>query len=149
MYGPGDATGFVAMTLRERARRLLPLKFARREDGAVTVEAVLWVPVFIAFFALLVDATMIMSGQAQALRVVQDLNRGISIGMIQNDEQVDRFIERHMPRLSQVATWDSNVNQGIITTNMTIPSSALVASGMLNVFSNFDVRVGAHHRAEF
>lgn len=137
------------MTLRERARRKLPRQFARREDGAVTVEAVLWLPVFIAFFALLVDATMIMSGQAQALRVVQDLNRGISIGMIRNDEEIDGFIERYMPRLSDVVVVDSNVDHGIITTNMTIPSRYLVASGVLNVFSNFDVRVGAQHRAEF
>jgi Flp pilus assembly protein TadG len=137
------------MQLRERIRRKFPGGFLRREDGAVTVEAVLWLPIFIAIFALIVDATMIMSGQAQALRVVQDANRLVSVGSIKSEEDTRTFIQTRLSGLSDNIDVQSGVAQGIITTNITMPSRDLVASGLLNVFANITVRVGAQHRAEF
>ena len=129
-----------------RKRRLK--HFSRHEDGAATVEAVLWLPVFIVFFGLLVDATMIMFGQAQTLRVVQDLNRGISLGRIENAGEIDAFIERYLPRYSDAAVVHSSVEQGVISTRVTIPSKHFVASGLLNVLPSFDVHVSAQHLAE-
>jgi Flp pilus assembly protein TadG len=126
-------------------------RFGRAEDGAVSVEAVLWLPIFIIFFALLVDATMIMSGQSQALRVVQDANRGASIGMLRSSDEIESFIQNRLRNLSNNVTVNVTPpgGAGIITTNVTIPSRDLVASGVMNVFSNFDVIVGSQHRVEF
>jgi len=123
--------------------------FARRQDGAVSVEAVLWLPVFIGFFVLIVDATMIMSGQAQALRVVQDANRGMSVGLIDSAADAEAFIQARLSSLSQNVTVATDITAGVITTNISMPSRDLVASGLLNVFTNITVRVSAQHRGEF
>lgn len=123
-------------------------RFFRRDSGTASVEAVIWLPVFIIFFKLLVDATMIMFGQAQALRVVQDLNRGISLGMIQNEAQIDSFVARHLPRYSSVAVVNSSVSQGVVSTRMTIPSSNIVAANTFSLLPSFDINVSAQHLVE-
>lgn len=135
-----------------KKRKLSCQRFNRRlgeEDGAVTVEAVLWLPVFIFFFALIVDAVMIMAGQAQALRVVQDANRGVSVGLFQSREETQDFVKASLSRLSPNALVVTDVSQGIIYTTVTMPSSDLVASGMLNHFTRLDINVRAQHLAEF
>ena len=137
------------MQLRERIKRKFLGGFLRREDGTVTVEAVIWLPIFIGIFAMIVDVTMIMSGQAQALRVVQDANRLVSVGLIKSEEDTRTFIQTSLKGISNNIDVQSRVADGIITTNITMPSRDLVASGMLNVFANIPVRVGAQHRAEF
>ena len=123
--------------------------FLRREDGTVTVEAVLWLPVFIAIFAMIVDVTMIMFGQAQALRVVQDANRLVSVGVLRSEEATRTFIQSRLSGISDNIVVQSRVEQGIISTNITMPSRDLVASGLLNVFANIPISVAAQHRAEF
>ncbi|WP_114966227.1 TadE/TadG family type IV pilus assembly protein [Alkalilacustris brevis] len=134
--------------IRKTVHKILKRHY-RDEDAAVTVEAVLWLPVFIFFFALIVDATMIMSGQAQALRVVQDANRGVSVGLYQSREEAESFVKASLSRLSPNAEVSTTVSHGIIVTNVVMPSSDLVASGLLNNFTSLDIRVGAQHLAEF
>jgi len=137
------------MQLRERIKHKVLGGFLRREDGTVTVEAVIWLPVFIAIFAMIVDVTMIMSGQAQALRVVQDANRLVSVGVFKSEEETRTFIKTRLSGISNNIDVQSRVAEGIITTNITMPSRDLVASGLINAFANITVRVGAQHRAEF
>ncbi|PQO23947.1 hypothetical protein C2I36_04935 [Rhodobacteraceae bacterium WD3A24] len=115
----------------------------------MSVEAVLWLPVFIAFFALLADATLILSGRNQALRLIQDANRGLSVGYFQSESEAEAFIRGRLDSLSPNATIDSVVNNRIITTNVVMPSSDLIATGLLDAFATIDVRVGAQHYAEF
>lgn len=50
------------MALQKRKSASVCPKFMCGEDGTVTVEAVLWLPVFLGFFALLIDLTMVMFG---------------------------------------------------------------------------------------
>lgn len=137
------------MKLVSYLRRRRAAAFARDERGAVTVEAVLWLPLFIGLFALLVDATMIMSGRAQALRVIQDTNRGISVGHFQTIDDAEEFLLGSLRGLSPNVTVETVVNSGVIVTNVVMPSSDLIAAGLLDNFVNMDVRVGAQHFAEF
>ena len=115
----------------------------------MTVEAVIWLPIFIGIFALIVDVTMIMSRQAQALRVVQDANRLVSVGVLKSEEETTTFIRTRLSGISNNVDVQSWVAEGIITTNIIMPSRDLVASGLINAFANIPVRVGAQHRAEF
>ena len=137
------------MQLRDQIKRKPRAGFLRREDGAVTVEAVLWLPIFIALFAMIVDVTMIMFGQAQALRVVQDANRLVSVGVLKSEEATRTFIQDRLSGLSANIDVQTGVTQGIITTNVTLPSRDLVASGLLNMFTTIPIVVAAQHRAEF
>ena len=62
------------------------------ESGTATIEAVLWLPVFIAFFCLVADASFIFFGQNKAYRIVQDANRKLSIGRLSTAVEVEQYI---------------------------------------------------------
>ena len=64
----------------------------KNEDGNATIEAVLWLPFFLAAFTLVMDATMIFHNQSYILRVVQDTNRGVSIGKFQSESEAEEYI---------------------------------------------------------
>lgn len=47
----------------------------RAEDGTATIEAVIWLPLFLAAFTLVLDTAVIMHKQSYIMRAVQDGNR--------------------------------------------------------------------------
>ena len=88
--------------LFERVWRAQALRFLRAEQGASTIEFVIWVPVFALLLGLVADAALIYGGQARILRVVQDGNRAMSIGRVTDtntlESQLD--LERDYQRMA-------------------------------------------------
>ena len=74
-------------------------RFRRSEDGASTVETVLWIPVFIAIFALLFDIAMIFNGQAATLRVIQEANRDFAVGQITTEAATQTRVKDNLERI--------------------------------------------------
>lgn len=136
---------------REKSRKLAR-RLSEDESGTATVEVAIWMPLLLAFFLLLVDASMILYNKAQILRAVQDLNRSISFQMIDagNTAAVAQFMTDRLPGLmANLSTPIPNINNGLITTEMVIPSQQLTAIGVLNFLPDFDIRISATHLAEF
>ena len=124
--------------------------FLRNDAGAVTVEGVLWLPVYGFFLVLIADTSLMFNGQAQAQRAIQDLNRLASSGFYLTEEEVE---ERGEAVLSHLST-NVNVDATIDTTNMTIstvatiPAADLMALGLIASFANITVTVSAQHIIE-
>ena len=62
--------------------RLMALlkRFRRDERGSATIEAVPWLPLFVIFFVMIADVSLVFFRQTEVLRVVQDGNRALSVG---------------------------------------------------------------------
>ncbi len=125
----------------------------------MTVEAAIWMPLLLGFFLLIVDASMILYNKAQVLRVVQDLNRTLSL---REDEQINasqatQFMHENLPSLAGKITFpvptlepaQSFSGKNFIVTEMVIPSGQLTVIGALNVLPDFNVRIRAVHLDEF
>lgn len=124
--------------------------FLCNEKGAVTVEGVLWLPVYGFFFVLIADTSLMFNGQAQAQRVIQDLNRLASTGFyISEDEIEDRgaAVLSHLSADADVQVTIDTAN-GLISTVATIPAGDLMAIGLITKFSNITVTVTAQHIIE-
>ncbi len=127
----------------------------RQETGAVTVEGVLWVPIYAIFFALIVDVSLMFNGQSQMRRVVQDVNRLASNGSLAK-EPSDIEVASETRALASLQHLSSNAvvettvddNLKIVTTVATIPASDLQATGILAVFGGMKVVVTAYHVME-
>lgn len=123
--------------------------FRRSEDGASTVETVLWIPVFIAFFALLFDIAMIFNGQAATLRVIQEANRDYSVGQITTLAATKSRIETNLGRInitpSSVVPKQSN---GVISTRVEIPVAELGSLGWFAAFGNLKIDITAEQTVE-
>lgn len=124
------------------------------ESGAATVEFVLWLPVMAAIFGLVVDTSIIFGDQSQILRVVQDVNRAVSIGHVPIPNDSTRIIAAEAMILADIdniapnASVETTLSNGIITSTVTIPVSDLSVTNLIDVFHDFDVTVSAQHLSE-
>lgn len=129
-------------------RRFIPRAFFRQENGTATVEFVIWIPVVMLIFAIIVDVSMILGGKAQALRVVQDANRGLSVGYFQTVAAAKTFVLAQVKPLSSNATIDITVTNGIINSRLTMPASDLMSTGFYDNMLNINVTVVAEFLSE-
>lgn len=121
---------------------------AAREDGAATVEVVLWLPVMALLFALVADTAMIFGAQAQVVRVVQDGNRALSTGRMREAAEAQAQIKAQIAAISPGAVVTTTNVDGLISTTVAMPVTDLTATGLVDAFANFSVRVRAQHLSE-
>jgi len=67
-----------------RLKRLIDL--ARSERGSITVEFVIWIPVFLVILAFMADATSLYLIQADMWNVARDADRRITTGQFTPDQ---------------------------------------------------------------
>lgn len=125
--------------------------FRDREDGTATVEAVLWFPIFIAVFGLMVDSAMIFHGQSKVLRIVQDANRNLSIGRFDSDAEVEAYIDAELATIGVTSSQTEAVSDlvaGTVTTMVLVPASELQLLGYFSALTNLEIPVTAQHMRE-
>lgn len=120
----------------------------RREEGGATIETVLWMPFFTLLFGMVVDVSLLMGGQAEILRVVQDTNRAVSLGRYQDLEDARLHILNEINQLSSNSAVTIGVVDGIITSIVVIPARDLTATGLFDGFADVDIIVRAQHLSE-
>lgn len=126
----------------------IPRRFLRDDRGAATVEAVLWLPVFIAFLALMVDTALMFGSQSRALRVVQDANRTLSVGRFTTPEETQDYVRGQLLGMSPNVFVSTVVESGIISTVAVIPAADVVATGLITTFADLQISVSAQHMSE-
>lgn len=124
--------------------------FLRDSTGAVTVEGVLWIPVYGFFFTLIADTSLMFNGQAQAQRVIQDVNRLASSGFFRSEEEVEARGKVVLAHLSANVTVEATIDSDAktISTVATIPAADLMAVGLITKFSDITITVTALHGIE-
>lgn len=128
--------------LRKQANRG---RFCRDENGAITVESVLWVPVFLLFFALIADVSLIFHGQAKALRIAYDGNRQASLGELASATDTQAAILARIQEFAPNATVNTSFGTDDIETRVVLPTNDLVAVGTITRVLNIDLKIQSIH----
>ena len=123
-------------------------RFFRRTDGTATVETVLWFPLFIAVFGLMLDVAMIFHGQAKVLRITQEGNREYSIGRLTTPAAAEAYIEGALAQLNIQATARTTEVAGVAHTIVTVPANQLQVLGYFTAFSSLQLNITAEHMIE-
>lgn len=131
-----------------RCFRLKP-GFLRKEDGAATIEAVLWLPFFLLLFAALADISMIFFGQTRVMRIAQDANRNMSIGRFDTTDETEQFVIDNLGGFAPNATVETTVVAGLISTSVSVPLVDLEIFGVAEVFSDASLTVQTNHLMEY
>lgn len=118
------------------------------ERGSATIENVIWLPVFLLFFAIIVDGTMIFSNRSMILRVVQDANRGFALGRLKTETATQDYVYNRIKAVSPTASVKSTDSGGTITTQVTAPASDFDAIGLFGVFASVNLSVRAQQLTE-
>lgn len=130
------------MSKRLSALRSRLRGFMRDDRGNFTIEAVFWLPIFVVVLSIVTDTAMIYAKQSQVLRVVQDANRQFAVGKLASGAATETYILGIVTPMSPHATASSVLsNAGIITTTVTMPASDLIATGIITLMKNMNVRV--------
>ena len=136
------------------AKTRLPIRlrrFMRREDGAATIEALLWIPMFFFLIVAILDVSYVYFNRAQALRIVQDVNRAFSIGRYADEDEATAAILAAIQTISpnaEAATVYNNAT-GLITTYVNMPASDLMPVGTVPGLGNaFTIGLSAQHYME-
>jgi len=129
------------MLQRTSAKRSVVGKFLRDDRGSFTIEALVWLPIFVVVLCMTADTAMIYAKQSQVMRVVQDANRAYAVGKFADGTATQDYILNLVRPMSPGATAVSSLANGIITTTVTMPARELMATGMLPMLSGSTVRV--------
>jgi Flp pilus assembly protein TadG len=124
-------------------------KFRNDESGSATVEAVLWLPLFVVFFVMVADVSFVFHRQAQTLRIVQDANRALSVGRLTSEDETEDFIVAALSGLTTGPIVSTTIDAGVITTRTLLPVSDLTAVGMFDFISDYNILVTSQHFVEY
>lgn len=118
------------------------------ESGSASIEAVIWMPVFIFFIALVFDASMIFMNRAHILRAIQDGNRAYAVGAHASLAETEAAIATGIARFGATAEPKSTRQGNVIQSVVRVRAGDLSAVGLLQPFANLQLTVFAHHLIE-
>lgn len=122
--------------------------FLRREDGAASIEVILWTPIFLILFGMITDTSIVFGRQAEILRVVQDSNRSLAVGRFLTIAQAENYISERVAAFSDEATVSVVVANGVITSVVTLPATDLTSTGLFEAINTLTLTVGASQMSE-
>ena len=132
--------------LGRRARR-----FARDEAGAVTVEALFWIPFFFGVLMLITDVSMAFFAKAEAFRIVQNGNRLLSVRSLDTAAEVETWVEDAYSgrSASADATTAISEDETIVSTQIVIPIREVMLFNVFGATSDWVMTVNSQHYIEW
>jgi len=133
-----------------KRRSHIATRFAQQQDGTATVEGVLWLPLFIMFFCLAVDVSLVFFGQNQMHHVVQDANRAMSVGRLKTEAEVEDYIRTKLAALSEdIEVETVEVEPGRVQSTVRIQASDLMATRFTTPLIGAKVSARSSHLIEY
>jgi len=125
----------------------------RDERGSATIETVLWLPIFILFFALIVDASMVFNAQANLTRIVQDANRLCAVRQFTTAAQVQNYIASRLDKSVLDDTTDTRIQSDcgshpLVSTQVIVAAGHYMAVGPFPALDNIKLVVHAQMMRE-
>jgi Flp pilus assembly protein TadG len=131
-------------------------RFAQDEDGGVTVEAVIWLPVFFFVLMMITDASMAFFSRAQAYRILESGNRAFSLSDTSTKAVTETWIEtqfRNQFKRASAANVDAvtttDKTGGTVSTTLTYRARDVVPFNTLGVMSGWTISVQAQQFVEW
>lgn len=123
---------------------------AAEESGSATVETVLWIPIYILFFSLIVDASMLFNAQAHLTRLAQDANRAYSVGRLDDATATRDYILARIGNAYGKPRTEVNVteNMGVISTEIKVDAGLYMAVGFFDALDRIQLVVRSQQMRE-
>ncbi|MCE5972139.1 pilus assembly protein [Sinirhodobacter sp. WL0062] len=112
-------------------RRLNIRRFLHRDDGSASIEAVLWLPLFVYMLCLIVDASMVFHTHSRILGVIQDVNRSLALGRITDTSVAENTVKSRLVNYGSSVNVTSKIEDGVINTTVSIPFRNVQVLGVL------------------
>ncbi|MBB3712344.1 Flp pilus assembly protein TadG [Limimaricola variabilis] len=117
--------------------------------GSMSIEAVLWIPLFTFLLMLVVDVSNIYLKQSEALRIVQEGNRALSVNRLSSPLEAQLAIAERLDGAVAGAKVTTAISGDVIVTTVKLPLSAMTLSGSLPLIGNTELTLSSRHRVEY
>ena len=135
------------MTPKKLFLRAKNKSFRDDERGGITVEFVLWAPVFAALIAGATDITLAFMNQSNFWNVARDTARIVSRHAMTVDE-AKAYAEENAVFANAVPTAVVTVDATEVIVTITAPASTIDAFGIFGIFKDTTIKAEVRHRLE-
>lgn len=118
------------------------------EDGGATVEVIVWMPFFVVLVSFVAETALIFGGKARILRVMQDVNRAVSVGRVRDLDLAEQMIRDQISNMSPRAQVTTAVVNGVIQSQVVVYITDFSSLSLIDAFDNVTMTVVAQHFAE-
>ncbi|MXQ07996.1 hypothetical protein GQ651_09075 [Alphaproteobacteria bacterium GH1-50] len=108
----------------------------------------LWMPIYMLFFALIADVSMMFHSQAKVTRIVQDANRLASFQILEDADAVENNVKARLAPFSKNASVETTLGSGAVATTVTMPVTDVAIIGFVGKLLEFDITVSSMHLVE-
>lgn len=123
-------------------------RFAGDESGVITIEAILWFPLFFFLLLLVAEGSMVFNKQTLAMRIVQDVNRYTAVGGFENATTAEDALRVRIEAISPNATVQTEIKDGLAVSLVQMPVRDLSGFGFFGKNTNFNVSVTSQQLVE-
>lgn len=123
-------------------------EFRRSEDGWVTFESVLWVPILVSIFVMIADVSIVFMNKARIERILQDGHRGMAVGLIADCPALENWLVSNITAMAPSASATCSTNLTQTTTRIQAPVGELDLTGATGILAGLTIRVESVHHAE-
>ncbi len=132
------------MMLKSALRR-----FQTEEDGAaMTIEAILWFPLFIFLLIAVCDLSIIFMNKARMDRIVLDTQRSYAVGFLADCDAVEDQIERRARIIAPSAVATCTPDASLTTATVQFPANEIALTGTAGLLGNLMMNVRQVHTKE-
>lgn len=124
-------------------------RFIEDENGSYSIEAVIWLPIFVFLISLIINISAIYYDKSQIARIVQDANRAYSVGAYMTDAETEASILTSLQKYSTNATVDTFVSGREIETRVVIPAIDMIGMNIFPVLRSINVNIAYKHFKEW
>ena len=135
------------MTPKKLFLRAKNKSFTDDERGGITVEFVLWAPVFAALIAGATDITLAFMNQSNFWNVARDTARIVSRHAMTVDE-AKAYAEENAVFANAEPTAVVTVDATEVIVTITAPASTIDAFGIFGIFKDTTIKAEVRHRLE-
>ncbi len=135
------------MTPKKLFLRAKNKSFRDDERGGITVEFVLWAPVFAALIAGATDITLAFMNQSNFWNVARDTARIVSRHAMTVDE-AKAYAEENAVFANAEPTAVVTVDATEVIVTITAPASTIDAFGIFGIFKDTTIKAEVRHRLE-
>ena len=129
------------------ARRGAGRALARCEEGAATVEFVVWVPFFVMMLAAVADTSMVLATRANMWQVANDTARSLARHQLDADTAED-YVRKHL-LLGSPANYAITITEGDdVVVELSMPAAVASIFGVYSALMTADLTARVVKRSE-
>ena len=123
-------------------------RFAKDESATVTIEFVLWVPVFVLILAITVDASVLFMTQANLWSIARDTTRRMATGALAEGTDAEDYARSRMAAWGDSTTVTTSINGTYATILFEVPIADVSPFNIVTAFTSGEIVVGLSQYVE-